>query len=136
MINFSFEAHELYIPGMLDNILVDIMNRNIKKYIYDNGYVKMPSIRVMLPHEYLKGRKNNDHVEYFVVQFDYGDPNMHIIIMDTYGKTMLGCVLTSKGYDRNIVEERLLESIRYIEKSHVIMGYIFYILDRVVGMLR
>lgn len=136
MINFSLEVHELYIPGMLDNILVDIINGDIKKYIYDNGCVRMPSIRVMLPREYLSRHKNNDYVEYFVVQFDYGDPGMHIIITDTCGKHMLGCVLTFKGYDRDIVKERLKEGFTYTEKSHMIIEYILYILDHVVDMLR
>lgn len=132
MINFSLEVHELYIPGMLDNILVNIINGDIKKYIYESGYAIMPSIRVMLPREYLRGYKNNDYVEYFVVQFDYGDPGMHIIITDTHGKHILGCVLTSKGYNRDMVEERLKEELKYTTKSHMIIGYILYIMDHIV----
>ena len=135
MINFSFEAHELYIPGFLDNILMNIINEGIKKYTYNDGHVDMPSIRVMLPCGYNGGYKNNEYIEYFVVQFDYNAPNMHIIIMDTYSRNVLDCVLTYEGYDVLAVKATLKSEFKYTERRCMIINYIIYIMDRVVNML-
>ena len=135
MINFSFEAHELYIPGLLDNIIINIMNESIKKCIYSNGHVDAPSIRVMLPCKYYSGYKKDESMEYFIVQFDYNVPNMHIIIIGASGKIALDRILTHEGYDAFAVETTLRNELKYTGR-HMIIDYIFYIMDHVVNMLK
>lgn len=136
MINFSFEAHELFIPGFLDNIIMNIINESIKKYTYGDGYVDIPSIRVMFPCEYTGGYKNNEYTEYFVVQFDYNAPSMHIFITDTYSRNVLDCILTYEGYDVLAVESTLKSEFKYTARRYMIINYITYIMDRIVNMLK